>query len=84
MLLEKFPDKLKRIGVYYEDTTIFGKDRKLLENTFLIKPSRKLPITAFDYTNPEGVVECYELGKSDAEKMKSKIMEYCSKDYGKK
>lgn len=80
LLLERFSKKAKKIGVYYEDTTIFGKDRALLESTFLIKPSRKLPIASFDYTDPVAVKECYELGKEDAEKLKNEILNFCRKD----
>jgi len=77
LLLEKFSKKAKKIGVYYEDTTIFGKDRALLESTFLIKPSRKLPISSFDYTDPIAVKDCYEMGKEDIEKLKSEILNFC-------
>lgn len=77
LLLEKFSKKSKKIGVYYEETTIFGKDRSLLENTFLIKPSRRLPITSFDYTDPTGVKECFEMGKEDVEKLKPEILKFC-------
>ena len=80
LLLEKFSKKSKKIGIYYEDTTIFGKDRALLESTFLIKPSRKLPISSFDYTDPVAVKECYEMGKEDVEKLKPEILKFCRKD----
>jgi predicted acylesterase/phospholipase RssA len=80
LLLEKFSKKSKKIGIYYEDTTIFGKDRALLESTFLIKPSRKLPISSFDYTDPIAVKDCYEMGKEDVEKLKSEILNFCRKE----
>ncbi len=80
LLLEKFSKKSKKIGIYYEDTTIFGKDRALLESTFLIKPSRKLPISSFDYTDPIAVKDCYEMGKEDVEKLKPEILKFCRKE----
>lgn len=78
LLIEKFSRNSKILGIYYEDTTIFGKDKKLLEKCFLVKPSKTIPISSFDYTNPEGVKECYELGKEDAKKLLPKIIEYCN------
>ncbi len=80
LLLEKFSKKSRKIGIYYEDTTIFGKDRAILESTFLIKPSRKLPISSFDYTDPIAVKDCYEMGKEDVEKLKSEILKFCRID----
>lgn len=44
---------------------------------FLIKPSRRLPITSFDYTDPTGVKECFEMGKEDVEKLKPEILKFC-------
>ena len=80
LLLERFSKKSKKIGIYYENTTIFGKDRSLLESTFLLKPSRRLPISSFDYTDPVGVKDCYEMGKEDVEKLKTEILKFCRKD----
>ena len=76
LVLEKFPERDKKIGIYYDDTTIIGKNLEGLKNTMLIKPSKELKITTFDYTNPEGLIETYELGKKDAESMKEKIMDF--------
>lgn len=76
LVLEKFESNAKIIGVYYEPSTIFGKSESLLSKTFLLKPSQKLPITSFDYTNPEGIRKCYELGKSDADSRKEEILTY--------
>jgi hypothetical protein len=45
-----------------------------------MKPSRPLPITSFDYTNPKGVRETYELGKSEALDKKEEILDYLIKD----
>lgn len=78
LLIEKFSKNSKIIGIYYEDTTVFGKDKKLLEKCFLVKPSRAIPISSFDYTSPDGVKECYELGKEDAKKLIPKLIEYCN------
>ncbi|MCB1180302.1 MAG: patatin-like phospholipase family protein [Leptospiraceae bacterium] len=80
LLLEVFPLRHKKIGIYYDGTSVIGKNKKVLENTLLIKPSRNLSITTFDYTNPEGLKDTYELGKNDAENLKSKILEFCKKD----
>ncbi|MDO6393820.1 patatin-like phospholipase family protein [Leptospira santarosai] len=83
LLLEVFlPDK-KTIGVYYEPTTIVGKDPKLLERCYLQTPSEPLPITSFDYTDPNGVRKAYELGKRDARLNRDKIFEYLKKDWAK-
>ncbi len=76
LVLETFSPRISKIGVYYEETTLAGKDRKLLEETYLIKPSEELPITSFDYTNPKGVRDTYELGKKDARSRKSEILEF--------
>ncbi|GBF51523.1 phospholipase, patatin family [Leptospira ryugenii] len=81
LLLEKFQTNAKIIGIYYEPATIVGKDPDLLKRSFLIKPSRPLPITSFDYTNPKGVRDTYELGKEDAESLKDEIIDYLKKDF---
>ncbi len=78
LLIEKFSKKSKILGIYYEDTTLYGKNRELLEKCFLVKPSKKISISSFDYTNPDGVKECYELGKEDAKNLLPRIIEYCS------
>ncbi|MCL8265827.1 patatin-like phospholipase family protein [Leptospira weilii] len=83
LLLEVFPPDKKTIGVYYEPTTIVGKDPKLLERCYLQTPSEPLPITSFDYTDPNGVRKAYELGKRDARLNKDKIFEYLKKDWAK-
>ncbi|EKR62108.1 MULTISPECIES: patatin-like phospholipase family protein [Leptospira] len=83
LLLEVFPPDKKTIGVYYEPTTIVGKDPKLLERCYLQTPSEPLPITSFDYTDPNGVRRAYELGKRDARLNKDKIFEYLKKDWAK-
>ncbi len=84
LLLEAFPPNAKVIGIHYEPTTIVGKDPHLLDRCFLMKPSRTLPITSFDYTNAKGVRETYELGKSDALKNKDRILEYLKKNWVKR
>ncbi|MCE9499912.1 MAG: patatin-like phospholipase family protein [Leptospira sp.] len=76
LLLEKFSPGLKRIGVYYEDSTVIGKDPEILKGTYLIRPKRNLPITSFDYTNAPMARATYELGKWEAELHKEKIMEF--------
>ncbi|EMJ96503.1 patatin-like phospholipase family protein [Leptospira alstonii] len=81
LLLEAFPPDKKTIGIYYEPTTIVGKDPKLLERCFLQSPSEPLPITSFDYTDPVGVRGAYELGKQDARLNKDKIFEYLKRDW---
>ncbi|WP_061206398.1 patatin-like phospholipase family protein [Leptospira santarosai] len=83
LLLEVFPPDKKTIGVYYEPTTIVGKDPKLLERCYLQTPSEPLPITSFDYTDPNGVRKAYELGKRDARLNRDKILEYLKKDWAK-
>lgn len=80
LVIEKFSPGSKIIGIYYEPSTIVGKDADLLNRTYLIKPSKKIPISSFDYTNPIGVRETYELGKRDAENQKSEILDYLRKD----
>ncbi|TGK03078.1 patatin-like phospholipase family protein [Leptospira langatensis] len=84
LMLEAFPPNAKVIGIHYEQTTLVGKDPRLLDRCFLVSPSRPLPITSFDYTNARGVRETYELGKSDALKNKDKILDYLKKDWIKK
>ncbi len=81
LLLEVFPLQEKKIGIYYEKTTIIGKDPKVLENTLLIYPSRPLKITSFDYTNPEGLIDTFELGRKDAETKKEEILEFAKKSF---
>jgi len=77
LLLEKFTPGIKKIAVHYDDVTIVDKDKKLLDGTFLIQPKGgKLPITTFDYTNAKKARATYELGKEDAEKLKSRIFDY--------
>ncbi len=76
LVLEKFDPNAKIIGVYYEPSTIFGKSEALIKKSLLLKPSTKLPITSFDYTNPEGIRKCYELGKADTEARKEEILNY--------
>ncbi|XDD52134.1 patatin-like phospholipase family protein [Leptospira sp. WS92.C1] len=83
LLLETFPPDRKTIGVYFESTTIVGKDPKLLERCYLQRPSEALPITSFDYTDPIGVRRAYELGKQDARLNKEKILEYLKRDWAK-
>ncbi|HNH08733.1 MAG TPA: patatin-like phospholipase family protein, partial [Leptospiraceae bacterium] len=80
LLLEVFPLESRKIGIYYDDTSVFGKSEEVLKNTLLFKPSRPLRITSFDYTNPEGLIDTYELGKYDAMKNKEKVMEFCRID----
>jgi predicted patatin/cPLA2 family phospholipase len=79
LLLEVFPLKDKKIGIYYDATSIMGKNPIVLQNTLLLKPSRELNITTFDYTNPEGLKDTYELGKKDAKDAKTQILEFCQK-----
>lgn len=81
LLLESFSNTRKKIGIYYEDTTIYGKSESALRNTYLIKPVEKLPIHTFDYTNAIGAREAYELGKKDAEGQKEKIFSFLNSDY---
>ncbi|MDV6237197.1 patatin-like phospholipase family protein [Leptospira ellisii] len=83
LLLEAFPPDRKTIGIYYETTTVVGKDPKLLERCYLQMPSEPLPITSFDYTDPVGVRRAYELGKQDARMNKEKIFEYLKRDWAK-
>lgn len=79
LLLELFPKKLPKIGIYYEGTTLVGKSPAVLNDCFLIKPSEPLSITSFDYTNPAGVRAAYELGKKDANHLKEDIISYIRK-----
>jgi predicted acylesterase/phospholipase RssA len=81
LLLEPFSNTLKKIGIYYEDTTLYGKSQETLKNTYFIKPEGKLPIHTFDYTNAIGAREAYELGKKDAEEQKEKIFSFLDSDY---
>ncbi|TGL86801.1 patatin-like phospholipase family protein [Leptospira congkakensis] len=80
MFIEAFSSKAKIIGIHYEHNTIVGKDPELLAKSYLITPSKPLPITSFDYTNPKGVRETYELGKADALAQKTAIIDYLRKD----
>ena len=79
LLLEPFSGKYKKIGIYYEDTTVLTKSKSILKNVFLIKPRSKLPITTFDYTNALGAREAFEMGKKDAEQIKNKLFKFLSK-----
>ncbi|MCZ8156624.1 MAG: patatin-like phospholipase family protein [Leptospira sp.] len=80
LVIEKFSPNAKIIGIYYEPSTIVGKDIELLNKTLLLRPSTKLPISSFDYTNPEGVRATFELGKKDTQDRKSEILDYLRKD----
>ncbi|PJZ70016.1 phospholipase [Leptospira perolatii] len=84
LMLEAFPPGAKIIGVHYEETTLVGKDRRLLDRCLLIKPSQQLPITSFDYTDPVGVRKTFELGKLDARRNKEMILDYLTKDWAKR
>ncbi|MDF3818446.1 patatin-like phospholipase family protein, partial [Leptospira sp. 96542] len=79
MVIEKFSPQAKIIAIHYEPNTIVGKNPELLAKTYLMRPSKPLPITSFDYTNPKGVRETYELGKTDALAQKDKILTYLKK-----
>lgn len=81
LLLETFAPDAKIIGVYYENVTLVGKDEKLLERSYLIRPSKKLPIKIFDYTNHVGIRDAYEMGKDDAERQKDKILNFTRKKF---
>ncbi len=76
LLLEPFSTGLKKIGIYYENTTILTKPKNIFKNTYLIKPEKGLPITTFDYTNSVGAREAFELGKKDAENKKDEIYKF--------
>jgi predicted patatin/cPLA2 family phospholipase len=76
LFLESFSPSNPKIGIYYEDSTLIGKDPKILNDSFLIRPSEPLPITSFDYTNPKGVRATFELGKRDAIHQKEAILTY--------
>ncbi|WP_246052309.1 patatin-like phospholipase family protein [Leptospira idonii] len=80
LVIEKFAPNAKIIAIHYEPATIVGKDPDLLRKTYIMRPSKRLPITSFDYTNPQGVREAYELGIADAESQKTQILEYLQKD----
>ena len=81
LLLECFSDNRKKIGIYYEDTTLYGKSDEILKDTYLIKPKDRHPIHTFDYTNAIGAREAYELGKKDAEEQKEKIFSFLNANY---
>ena len=81
LLLECFSDNRKKIGIYYEDTTLYGKSDEILKDPYLIKPKDRLPIHTFDYTNAIGAREAYELGKKDAEEQKEKIFSFLNANY---
>lgn len=76
LLLENFTPGRKKLAVYYDDTTLIGKPDKVIENTFFIRPSEKLPIEKFDYTNARGARLAYEMGKKDAETQREKIFSF--------
>lgn len=76
LLIEKFSPKSRKIGIYYEPNTIFGKNSSLLEETLLIRPSEPIPITSFDYTNPKGIRDTYNLGRTDANYWKQRILSH--------
>jgi predicted patatin/cPLA2 family phospholipase len=76
LVLEYFNQNIPKIGIYYEDRTLIGKTPEILNETYLMKPSIPLPITSFDYTNPQGVRETFELGKKDAIDQKDKILTF--------
>ncbi|MEM7180935.1 MAG: patatin-like phospholipase family protein [Spirochaetota bacterium] len=76
LLLEKFTPGRKKLAVYYDNTTLIGKDPSVLQETYFIKPKRKLPIEKFDYTNATGARLAYEMGKEDAETHKNKIFSF--------
>lgn len=73
LLLEYHNPKLKKIAIYYEATTLFGKKEEVMQNTYFVKPENQLPIHTFDYTNAVGARAAYEMGKNDAEKQKDKL-----------
>ncbi|MCB1156858.1 MAG: patatin-like phospholipase family protein [Leptospiraceae bacterium] len=81
LLLECFPRNSKIIGVHYDDTTIFGKDPDILKQCYLIRPSGNIPVKKFDYTDPVGIKEAFEMGKEDAERQKDKILDYCKRRF---
>ena len=81
LLLEVFPHHEKKIAIYYEKTTLMGKSPEVLENTLFFYPSRELQITTFDYTNPEGLIDAFELGKKDAEDRKNEVLAFCRKTF---
>jgi len=76
LLLEPFSNLYKKIAVYYEGSTLVGKDPSLLKDVFLIKPKEKLPIVTFDYTNSIGARKAFEMGREEAEKNKSLIYKF--------
>lgn len=76
LLIEPFSEKYKHIGVYYEDSTLYGKNLTSRKNLLLIRPPGKLPIHTFDYTNYIGAREAFELGKEVAESRKAEILKF--------
>ncbi len=76
LLLEYFSNKFKKIAVYYEENTLFGKTKEVLQNVFFIRPPHKLPIKTFDYTDYIGARKTYELGKETALRKKHEILEF--------
>lgn len=74
--LEVFPERDKKIGIYYEDSTVFGKSPEILKNTLLIKPSRELKTKSFDYTNSEAIIDAFELGVRDANERKKELLDF--------
>jgi len=70
------PDVDLVIAVYYEPITRFFFEQRRPErfkNIIFVKPSSKLPISTWDYTNPFGVRATYELGKQAGEKALEQI-----------
>ncbi|WP_411824429.1 patatin-like phospholipase family protein [Leptospira sp. 'Mane'] len=80
LVIEKFSPGAKIIGIHYESSTIVGKDPDILKKTYMMRPSRPLTITSFDYTNPAGLRDAYELGKADARAQKHQILEFLQRD----
>ncbi|MDX1958514.1 MAG: patatin-like phospholipase family protein [Leptospiraceae bacterium] len=76
LLIEHFSNLYKKIAVYYEDVTLFGKAESMLRDVFLIRPNSKLPIETFDYTNSIGARLAFEMGREEAEKQKSQILKF--------
>lgn len=76
LLLEEFTPGRKKLAVYYDNTSLIGKDPGVIENTYFIKPEEKLPIEKFDYTNAVGARLAYEMGKKDAETHKERIFKF--------
>jgi predicted patatin/cPLA2 family phospholipase len=80
LLLEYFSDKFKKIAVYYEESTLFGKTREALENILFIRPPGQLPVSTFDYTDFVGARKAYELGKEVAFSKKHEILEFLDRE----